>query len=196
MGNKARTSSRSSSRSSSRPAARPRSPRLGAGPLLVFVGPSLPSAEARALAPRAELRPPIAVGELLALAHQRRPPGCVAILDGYFERMAAVWHKEILVALGRGIAVYGAASMGALRAAELGPWGMIGVGEETGTLDSQFARLSAEYSLRLQRLITNLSEVIKPVVVLLAGGMFVFLIVALLLPVYDLVKQAIASPQF
>jgi general secretion pathway protein F/type IV pilus assembly protein PilC len=32
--------------------------------------------------------------------------------------------------------------------------------------------------------------------VLLAGGMFVFLIVALLLPVYDLVKQAIASPQF
>lgn len=73
---------------------------------------------------------------------------------------------------------------------------MIGVGEETGTLDSQFARLSAEYSLRLQRLITNLSEVIKPVVVLLAGGMFVFLIVALLLPVYDLVKQAIASPQF
>lgn len=73
---------------------------------------------------------------------------------------------------------------------------MIGVGEETGTLDSQFARLSAEYSLRLQRLITNLSEVIKPVVVLLAGGMFVFLIVALLLPVYDLVQQAITSPQF
>jgi general secretion pathway protein F/type IV pilus assembly protein PilC len=72
---------------------------------------------------------------------------------------------------------------------------MIGVGEETGTLDSQFARLSAEYSLRLQRLITNLSEIIKPVVVLLAGGMFVFLIVALLLPVYDLVQQAITGPK-
>lgn len=71
---------------------------------------------------------------------------------------------------------------------------MIGVGEDTGTLDSQFSRLSAEYSLRLQRLISNLSEVIKPLVVLLAGGMFVFLIVALLLPVYDLVRQAISSP--
>ncbi|KRG68666.1 secretion system protein [Stenotrophomonas terrae] len=70
---------------------------------------------------------------------------------------------------------------------------MIGVGEDTGTLDSQFSRLSEEYSLRLQRLITNLSEIIKPVVVLLAGGMFVFLIVALLLPVYDLVQQAITS---
>ena len=33
-------------------------------------------------------------------------------------------------------------------------------------------------------------------VVLFAGGMFVFLIVALLLPVYDLVQQAITSPQF
>ena len=38
----------------------------------------------------------------------------IAIIDGYFERMAAVWHKEILVALERGIAVWGAASMGAL----------------------------------------------------------------------------------
>lgn len=73
---------------------------------------------------------------------------------------------------------------------------MIAVGEDTGTLDRQLARLSAEYSLRLQRLITNLSEIIKPVVVLLAGGMFVLLIVALLLPVYDLVKQAMSGPKF
>ncbi|TWI06221.1 general secretion pathway protein F/type IV pilus assembly protein PilC [Luteimonas cucumeris] len=73
---------------------------------------------------------------------------------------------------------------------------MIAVGEDTGTLDQQLARLSGEYSLRLQRLITNLSEIIKPVVVLLAGGMFILLIVALLLPVYDLVKQAMSGPQF
>ncbi|MBS7456800.1 type II secretion system F family protein [Coralloluteibacterium stylophorae] len=73
---------------------------------------------------------------------------------------------------------------------------MIGVGEDTGTLDGQFSRLSEEYSLRLQRLIANLSEVIKPVVVLLAGGMFILLIVALLLPVYDLVKQAMGGSRF
>ena len=42
--------------------------------------------------------------------------------------MAAVWHKEILLALERGIEVWGAASMGALRAAELAPFGMRGVG--------------------------------------------------------------------
>jgi general secretion pathway protein F/type IV pilus assembly protein PilC len=70
---------------------------------------------------------------------------------------------------------------------------MIAVGEDTGTLDDQLARLSREYGMRLERLIANISEVIKPLVILLAGGMFTLLIVALLLPVYDLVRQAIAQ---
>ena len=39
-----------------------------------------------------------------------------------------MWHKEILFAIEGGVIVYGAASMGALRAAELHPFGMIGVG--------------------------------------------------------------------
>jgi hypothetical protein len=46
-----------------------------------------------------------------------------------FERTPAVWHKEILFALSEGIHVYGAASMGALRAAELDRFGMQGVGD-------------------------------------------------------------------
>jgi hypothetical protein len=53
----------------------------------------------------------------------------VGLIDGRFEDVAAVWHKEILYALSRGVAVLGAASMGALRAAECYPFGMIGVGE-------------------------------------------------------------------
>jgi len=40
----------------------------------------------------------------------------------------AVWHKEILLAMAEGVHVFGAASMGALRAAELHPFGMVGVG--------------------------------------------------------------------
>ncbi|MEO8846604.1 MAG: TfuA domain-containing protein [Kofleriaceae bacterium] len=95
---------------------------------IVFVGPSLPAAEVRALVPGADVRPPASVGEILDLALAVRRPARIALIDGYFERMAAVWHKELLLALERGIAVYGAASMGALRAAELAPFGMIGVG--------------------------------------------------------------------
>jgi hypothetical protein len=80
---------------------------------LVFVGPTLAASEVVRRLPDATIAPPVSVGDVLWLA--RRPRSGVrriAIIDGYFERMAAVWHKEILVALERGIAVWGAASMG------------------------------------------------------------------------------------
>ena len=55
-------------------------------------------------------------------------PAVIGLIDGFFEHIASVWHKEILWALGQGIQVFGSASMGALRAAELAPFGMEGVG--------------------------------------------------------------------
>ncbi len=103
---------------------------------IVFVGPTLPAAEVGALLPGATVAPPVAFGDVLRLAQARRRPKRIAIIDGYFERMAAVWHKEIVFALERGIEVWGAASMGALRAAELRGCGMIGV----GTIYTAFAR--------------------------------------------------------
>lgn len=70
---------------------------------------------------------------------------------------------------------------------------MIGVGEDSGSLDTQLEHLSKEYRKRLDRLILSLAEIIKPAVILLAGGVFIFMLVALLLPVYDLVRQAVGS---
>jgi hypothetical protein len=95
---------------------------------LVFVGPTLPATEVRELLPDATVMPPAGVGDILRAAQNKRVRR-IAIIDGYFERMAAVWHKEILIALENGIEVWGAASMGALRAAELYAFGMQGVGE-------------------------------------------------------------------
>lgn len=100
---------------------------MRAGGTIVFLGPSLPAAEARARLPDAELAPPVAVLDVARLLRRRRPAR-LAIVDGYFERMAAVWHKELLLALELGVEVWGAASMGALRAAELDGHGMRGVG--------------------------------------------------------------------
>lgn len=97
------------------------------GATLVFVGPTLPAAEVRARLPAAELHPPVAAFDVLRLLEKRRPAR-LAIIDGYFERMAAVWHKELLLAIERGVEVWGAASMGALRAAELAAHGMRGAG--------------------------------------------------------------------
>lgn len=52
----------------------------------------------------------------------------IGLVDGRYEDVAAPWHKEILFALSRGVAVLGGASMGALRAAECAPYGMVPVG--------------------------------------------------------------------
>ena len=127
-------------------------------PTVVFIGPTLPAAEVARRLPGATIAPPVAVGDVLRIALARtRTPLRLAIVDGYFERMAAVWHKEILIALERGIAVWGAASMGALRAAELAPFGMIGVGAvyrefASGRLvaddEVAVAQLPAEYGFR------------------------------------------------
>lgn len=93
---------------------------------IVFAGPSLSADDCRAVLPDAEIRPPVSQGDVTraVLAGART----IGIIDGYFERVPAVWHKEILWAMGRGAHVFGAASMGALRAAELHVFGMIGVG--------------------------------------------------------------------
>ncbi|MDD5333140.1 MAG: type II secretion system F family protein [Rhodoferax sp.] len=68
---------------------------------------------------------------------------------------------------------------------------MIAVGEESGGLDQQLSQLAEEYRKRLEIVVGSLSEIIKPAVILLAGGLFLFLVVALLLPVYDLIRQSV-----
>lgn len=93
--------------------------------VVVFLGPSLPLAEARDLLPATYL-PPVAEGDVYRAALTQ--PQVIGIVDGYFEVIPAVWHKEILYAMSRGIHVFGASSMGALRAAELATFGMEGVG--------------------------------------------------------------------
>jgi hypothetical protein len=91
----------------------------------IFTGPTLAPEEAREILDAAYL-PPVAQGDVYRVALKQ--PRAIGIVDGYFERVPAVWHKEILWAMARGIHVFGSASMGALRAAELHVFGMEGVG--------------------------------------------------------------------
>ena len=42
----------------------------------------------------------------------------IGLVDGRYEDVAAPWHKEILFAIDQGVRMLGAASKGALRAAE------------------------------------------------------------------------------
>jgi hypothetical protein len=92
----------------------------------VFVGPTLDEKER----PRdwdVEYLPPVEQGQVHALI--KKSPEAIGIVDGRFHDIPAVWHKEILWALREGVPVYGSASMGALRAAELASFGMQGIGK-------------------------------------------------------------------
>ena len=95
--------------------------------LVVFSGPTLTSSEIQRLLPDTYCRGPASAGDVYRAT--QLGASIIGLVDGYFEHRLAVWHKEILWALDRGVRVYGAASMGALRAAELAPFGMRGVGK-------------------------------------------------------------------
>ncbi|HEY6912696.1 MAG TPA: TfuA-like protein [Myxococcales bacterium] len=90
--------------------------------IAAFLGPSLPAADARGF----RLFPPARQGDVWRALEEGA--SAIALVDGVFESQPSVWHREILDALDAGVPVFGGASMGALRAAELHTLGMVGVG--------------------------------------------------------------------
>ncbi|WP_274565090.1 YcaO-like family protein [Streptomyces spiramyceticus] len=105
----------------------------------VFAGPTITAARITSILPGAVVHPPVQHGDLLRLRLQAGDR--VLIIDGLWHQSAPVRHKEILMLLAKGVAVYGASSMGALRAAELAPYGMVGIGRiyrafRSGLLDA------------------------------------------------------------
>lgn len=109
--------------------------------IVVFAGPTLPrepGEDWRALLEACDVRPPARRGDVLAALACH--PRTIVLLDGYYFTVPSVTHKELLYALDAGVRVIGAASLGALRAAELELFGMEGVGAvfdgyKTGALD-------------------------------------------------------------
>lgn len=99
--------------------------------IIVYAGLSIPFSEAKDILDSTDdieviYKRPIQRGDLsLAL---KENPDIIAIIDGVFHQNSAVGHKEILNVMKKGIEVYGASSMGALRASELDTLGMRGIG--------------------------------------------------------------------
>jgi hypothetical protein len=96
--------------------------------VIAFLGPSLPPAARKVRGVR--VLPPARAGDVLAVLPAR--PLAIALVDGLFDTTPSVWHRELLAALQAGVAVFGGASLGALRAAELAPHGVVGVGRVYG----------------------------------------------------------------
>ncbi|MBX4967908.1 TfuA-like protein [Rhizobium binae] len=94
--------------------------------IVVFLGPTLSETEARTYLD-AIYHPPVGCADVVR-AVAKYAPAAIVLIDGVFGQLPAVRHQEILWAMSRGVRIYGAASIGALRAAELTPEGMIGHG--------------------------------------------------------------------
>ena len=66
---------------------------------------------------------------------------------------------------------------------------MVNIGETSGNLDTQFAFLSEYYIKRLDDISEKLSKMIEPILITIVGIIFIIMIMAILLPVYDLVSK-------
>lgn len=93
---------------------------------IIFGGPTFYGASL-SLAENIELRPPAKQGDFYKAVAEGA--NVIGLVDGVYEHVPAIWHKEILFGLSEGVSVFGAASMGALRAAECAAFGMVGIGE-------------------------------------------------------------------
>lgn len=97
---------------------------------IVFAGPSLAGVlQTNTVHLPADIvvRAPAVQGDVIQAV--RDGATAIGLVDGQFEYVAPVWHKELLYALHRGVSVFGASSMGALRAVECEAYGMRGVGK-------------------------------------------------------------------
>lgn len=95
--------------------------------IVIFCGPTISAREVREHI-EAICLPPAGYGDVIRAMELTPKPRAIAIIDGVFRAVPAVRHKEILWALSQGMHVFGAASMGALRASELCDYGMAGIG--------------------------------------------------------------------
>lgn len=99
--------------------------------IIIYTGLSITFDEARSILDSFEdteviYKRPVKRGDLKEALKEN--PDIIAIIDGVFHQNSAVGHREILEVINKGIKVYGASSMGALRASELDLLGMTGVG--------------------------------------------------------------------
>lgn len=112
--------------------------------ILIYTGLSIPFDEARQILDSSDdveviYKRPIKRGDL---GHDiKENPDIIGIIDGVFHQNSAVGHREILDVMKRGVKVFGASSMGALRASELDSLGMQGIGHcynqyASGIIDS------------------------------------------------------------
>jgi type IV pilus assembly protein PilC len=63
---------------------------------------------------------------------------------------------------------------------------MIAIGEETGTLDRMLMKVADIYDVEVEATLNGLSSIIEPLLIILLGGVVIFIALAVLLPYFNL----------
>jgi len=66
---------------------------------------------------------------------------------------------------------------------------MVNAGEKSGNLDTQFSFLSGYYIKRLDDISSKLGKMIEPILLSIVGLVFILILMAVLMPVYELVSK-------
>ncbi len=68
---------------------------------------------------------------------------------------------------------------------------MIGVGEETGALETMMSRVADFYEEQVEAAVKALTSILEPLMIIIVGGIVGFIVIAMYLPmfkVYDQIK--------
>jgi type IV pilus assembly protein PilC len=68
---------------------------------------------------------------------------------------------------------------------------MIGVGEETGALETMMSKVAYFYEEQVEAAVKALTSILEPIMILFVGGIVGFIVIAMYLPmfkVYDSIK--------
>ena len=63
---------------------------------------------------------------------------------------------------------------------------MIGIGEESGTLETMLEKIATIYEEEVDTLVDGLSTLLEPLIMLLLGGIVGGLVIAMYLPIFQL----------
>ena len=63
---------------------------------------------------------------------------------------------------------------------------MIGVGERSGEMEEMLRRVSQIYDAEVERVITRLTSLLEPIMILVMGVIVFFIVVAILLPIFEM----------
>jgi type II secretory pathway component PulF len=65
---------------------------------------------------------------------------------------------------------------------------MVAIGEETGDIDVMLAKVSDYYDMEVEYTLRNLSTMIEPILLLMVGGMVLFMALGIFLPMWNMIS--------